>query len=134
MSEGDAVKQGQSSSKEVLDASRLDQSAMLGEDQQHRIRLEEVFRSEVRTQVEAHTRQRSHRARVVAFLNTGFGLWLLSTLAVGGIFHRKMWLRVHCVHKMAALLRGSEDRCKHFHRFVWKNSGLLHRCNKHAIR
>ncbi len=58
---------------------------MLTDDERQRIRFEEVFRSEVRQELEKRNRRGSRRTRWVAFLNTGLGLWILSTLAVGTI-------------------------------------------------
>lgn len=54
---------------------------MLTEEEKRRIREEEIFRQEVRLSLEKRTK--SKWAKFWAFLNTSFGIWLLSTVAVG---------------------------------------------------
>jgi hypothetical protein len=46
-----------------------------------RLREEEIFRQEVRKELEQVSQVR--RSRVLTFLNTSLGLWLLSTIVVG---------------------------------------------------
>lgn len=65
--------------------SRADDGMILTEQERHRIRLEEIFRSEVKEQIEKAKGRPSRRARFLAFFNTGLGLWLLSSIAVGTI-------------------------------------------------
>jgi len=47
-----------------------------------RIRLEEVFREEVRRSLD-QSKRKTGASRAVAFLNTPLGLWFLSTIAIG---------------------------------------------------
>lgn len=56
-----------------------------------RIREEEIFRQEVRRALEKQPANRSFLGRVYAFFNTGLGLFLLSTVAVGGITQLFTW-------------------------------------------
>lgn len=58
---------------------------MLTDEEKNQIRLEEIFRHHVRKELEKINTPSSHLARLVSFFNTGLGLWLLSTLAVGFI-------------------------------------------------
>lgn len=55
---------------------------MLTEGERSRIRMEEIYRFEVRHSLREKP-SRSTRDRIWNFLNTGVGLWLLSTVAVG---------------------------------------------------
>lgn len=56
----------------------------LSDEDREKIQAEEIFRSEVRRKL-ASGQERSLGKRLIAFLNTGLGLWLLSTVAVGSI-------------------------------------------------
>jgi len=57
---------------------------MLSDDDKARIRLEEIFREEVRRQLQDDkVRTRSHR--ILAFFNSGLGIWLLSSIVLGFI-------------------------------------------------
>jgi hypothetical protein len=57
---------------------------MLSKDDKQRVREEEIFRQEVRQELEkAKGKNSSPARRVFNFLNTGLGLWFLTTVAVG---------------------------------------------------
>jgi hypothetical protein len=59
---------------------------MLSDDDKNRIRQEEFYRQEVRQALEREKSQpKSGWGKFVAFLNTGIGLWLLSSVALGFI-------------------------------------------------
>lgn len=55
---------------------------MLTDQDKSRIRDEEVYREEVRKSLEP---PRSRAAGVLAFLNTSFGMWLLSSVVLAGV-------------------------------------------------
>jgi hypothetical protein len=58
--------------------------AVLSDEDRQRIRQEEIFRQEIRQDLEkAKASNQSFPRRVVNFLNTGLGLWFLTTVAVG---------------------------------------------------
>lgn len=56
----------------------------LTEDQQKWIKAEEIYRVEVQRQLKASS-PRSRRERIFTFLNTPLGLWVLSSLFLGGL-------------------------------------------------
>ena len=58
---------------------------MLTEEEMARIRAEEVFRLEVRRTLEAAKPQPSRRQRLWLWLNSAFGLWLLSSVVLTGL-------------------------------------------------
>jgi hypothetical protein len=59
---------------------------MLSDDDKNRIRQEEFYRQEVQQALEREKSQpKSGWGKFVAFLNTGVGLWLLSSVALGFI-------------------------------------------------
>lgn len=57
---------------------------VLTDEEQDRIRHEEIYRAEVRQRLAA-TEQKSARARIIRFFNTPFGLWILSSLVLSGL-------------------------------------------------
>jgi hypothetical protein len=56
---------------------------MLNNEQRQRLRAEEIFRQEVRRDIEARVQDRSRRAKFWHALNTPFVLWVLSSIVVG---------------------------------------------------
>lgn len=65
---------------------------MLSEKEKQHIYLEETFRREVRSQFADKDPKEPKRKRVMAFLNTPFFLWLLSTVVIGfGTFLYTRW-------------------------------------------
>ena len=56
------------------------------EEDKERIRAEEIFREEVRRDITSRER-RSRWQALIGFLNTSFGLWILTTLLVGGALY-----------------------------------------------
>ena len=55
---------------------------MLNEEEKVRIRLEEVFREELREELKT-ARAKTWRKRALAFFNSALGIWLLSSVALG---------------------------------------------------
>ena len=55
---------------------------MLTEDEKVRIRLEEVFRDEIREELKT-AKTKTWRNRALGFLNSALGIWLLSSVALG---------------------------------------------------
>jgi hypothetical protein len=55
---------------------------MLTEEDKNRIRLEEIYRQELRQQLKPNS---SRRERTLAFLNSAFFLWFLSTVLIGTV-------------------------------------------------
>lgn len=55
----------------------------LSDEDKARLRAEEVFRHEIRSELEKARKQRSRGERLLAFLNAPVILWLLSTIVVG---------------------------------------------------
>jgi hypothetical protein len=58
---------------------------LLNGDEKLRIQAEEIYRNEVKLRFEHQDKTESWRARIWLFLNSGLGLWFLSTCIVGGI-------------------------------------------------
>lgn len=58
---------------------------MLTEDEKRRIRAEEIFRLEVRAELKAEMPPPSWRQRLGSWLNSSFGLWVLSSIALTGL-------------------------------------------------
>lgn len=56
---------------------------MLTDEEKQRIRQEEIFRQEVRETLGQDKKAVSFQAKLWKFVNTTFGIWLLSTVAVG---------------------------------------------------
>jgi len=56
---------------------------MLNNEERQRLRAEEIFRQEVRRDIEARVQDRSRRAKFWHALNTPFVLWVLSSIVVG---------------------------------------------------
>jgi hypothetical protein len=56
---------------------------MLAEDERNHIRDEEIFRREVRRQLEAEKPTQSRRSRVWKIVNSTFVIWLLSSVVLG---------------------------------------------------
>src|ERR1700730_14815893 len=56
---------------------------MLSNEERNHIRAEEIFRAEIRESIAQQPR--TTWKRFLKFLNTGVGLWLLSTVALGSI-------------------------------------------------
>ena len=54
-----------------------------------RLRDEEIFRLEVRSQLEAASRR--PRSPLLTFLNSSLGIWLLSTIVVGSVSWNYSW-------------------------------------------
>lgn len=55
---------------------------MLSEDEKARIRLEEVFREELREELKT-AKAKTWRKQALAFFNSALGIWLLSSVALG---------------------------------------------------
>jgi hypothetical protein len=65
---------------------------MLTKEEKQQIHLEEAYRQEVRNQLQRNEPKRSSSERVLAFLNSALGLWLLSTLVLSfGSFLYTRW-------------------------------------------
>jgi len=62
-----------------------EKAPLLNEDEKLRIQAEEIYRNEVKLRFERQDKAESWRARLWLFLNSGLGLWFLSTCIVGGI-------------------------------------------------
>jgi hypothetical protein len=58
---------------------------MLPEEEKNRIRAEEIFRYEVRREIEARRPKDSNGKRLWSLLNSTFGVWLLSSVVLGGL-------------------------------------------------
>jgi hypothetical protein len=58
---------------------------MLLEEEKNRIRAEEIFRYEVRREIEARRPKDSRRKRLWSLVNSTFGVWLLSSVVLGGL-------------------------------------------------
>src|SRR5579863_992777 len=58
---------------------------MLAEDDKARIRAEEAFRLEVRQELESSAPPPARRQRLGAWLNSSFGLWVLSSIVLTGL-------------------------------------------------
>jgi hypothetical protein len=56
---------------------------MLTDEEKNRIKYEEIFRQEIRLQLEGNNKPSSTWKKVWAIINTSFGIWLLSTIVVG---------------------------------------------------
>jgi hypothetical protein len=56
---------------------------MLTEEKKNQIRLEETYRAEIRRSLQSD--KTSRRQRLLDFLNSAFGLWVLSTCVVGAL-------------------------------------------------
>jgi hypothetical protein len=61
-----------------------EQSSMLTEDEKSRIRAEEIFRSEVRCELEAR-KASPPQQRLWTLLNSSFALWFLSSVVLAGL-------------------------------------------------
>lgn len=57
---------------------------MLSQAEKNKILLEETYRTEVRKMLEGKTPERSFFSKVLAFLNSALGLWLLSAIFISG--------------------------------------------------
>lgn len=58
---------------------------MLAEEDRARIRAEEIFRLEVRRELEASQPRPSRRQRLGSWVNSSFGLWVLSSVVLTGL-------------------------------------------------
>ncbi len=58
---------------------------MLTDDQKLRIRAEELYRLELRRELESPTKKSASESRLWALLNTSFVLWFLSSVVVAGL-------------------------------------------------
>jgi hypothetical protein len=58
---------------------------MLTEEERTRIRAEEIFRLEVRGELEASKPRSSRRQRLGSWVNSSFGLWVLSSVVLTGL-------------------------------------------------
>ena len=56
---------------------------MLSDQDKEHIRQEEIFREEVRGLLNKEDKATTFRAKCWRFVNTSFGIWLLSTVVVG---------------------------------------------------
>jgi hypothetical protein len=63
---------------------RAEHSFMLTEEEKSRIRTEEIFRTEVRRELET-TETPSHAKNIWTFLNSSFALWFLSSVVLAGL-------------------------------------------------
>jgi hypothetical protein len=52
-------------------------------DERERIRAEEIFREEVRRELEQHRPPKNLRSKIWNFVNTSLGIWLLSSVGLG---------------------------------------------------
>src|ERR1041385_5335189 len=68
---------------------------MLTEDEQMRIREEEIFRSEVQQQLKQDTLSNKKTLKLWRALNTPFVLWLLSSLLLGSLSWVYSYLHTH---------------------------------------
>jgi hypothetical protein len=59
--------------------------ALLNQDERLRIQAEEIYRHEVKARFEGQEKTKTWRDKLWIFLNSGLGLWFLSTCIVGGI-------------------------------------------------
>jgi hypothetical protein len=57
----------------------------LPESNRARIRAEEIYREEVRAEVTRTKTSKTRRQRLWSLLNTSFGIWLLSSVVLGGL-------------------------------------------------
>ena len=58
---------------------------MLADNEKQKIKLEEEYRLEIRRQLQEKPEKKSGRSQFWAFLNSSFGLWLLSAVFITGI-------------------------------------------------
>lgn len=58
---------------------------MLPEEEKNRIRAEEIFRYEVRREIETRRPEDSRGKRLWSLVNSTFGVWLLSSVVLGGL-------------------------------------------------
>jgi hypothetical protein len=58
---------------------------MLLEEEKERIRAEELFRHEIRREIESKSSKHSRGKRLWLLLNTSFALWFLSSVVLGGL-------------------------------------------------
>ena len=56
---------------------------MISDQDQERIRQEEIFRQEIRREIAESTPNKTLGEKIWAFLNSPLGLWFLSTIAIG---------------------------------------------------
>jgi hypothetical protein len=87
----------------------------LSEEEKNRIRDEEVFRQEIRRELEAGAPQKTRGKKIWALLNSSFALWFLSSVVVAGItavvtVHEKnnneRIRKEHVQHRLATELAG----------------------------
>ena len=92
---------------------------MLSKEDKDRIREEEIYRQEIRAEIEQkkeREREKSKygRKKLWAFLNTAFGIWLLTTFIVGlGGWSFTKWQDWHlrgCVKSLHTLLEMKEKQ------------------------
>lgn len=58
---------------------------MLLEEEKNRIRTEEIFRQEVRREIEAEISKQSRGKKLWSVLNSSFALWFLSSIVIAGL-------------------------------------------------
>lgn len=58
---------------------------MLSQTDRDHIRFEEIFRQEVRLEIERKSPRPTLKRRLWSFLNSSFGIWILSSFVVGGL-------------------------------------------------
>jgi hypothetical protein len=68
-----------------LDPLHVSENAMLEDREKKEIRAEEIFRAEVRRELEASRPRLSRSERLWALLNSSFALWLLSSVVLAGL-------------------------------------------------
>ena len=76
---------------------------MLKQDEQTRIRDEELFRQEVRRELEASKPKKSAGAQFWSLLNSSFALWFLSSVILTGLTSYWSWHRQQNDEKMKKL-------------------------------
>jgi|SRR5271157_2546248 len=73
---------------------------MLLEEEKNRIRAEEIFRYEVRREIEARRPKDSGGKRLWSLVNSTFGVWLLSSVVLGGLGFLYTTYQQHSAEKM----------------------------------
>ena len=83
---------------------------MLSDDQKRLIREEEIYRAEVKNELEAKS-QASRLERFCRFLNSPLGLWFLSALilSAGGLLYSVVADRIAAAKNNAAIIEKLDD-------------------------
>jgi len=88
------------------DIKGANQTPMLSEEEKERIRAEEIFRDEVRREIEAGRPTPSSAQQLWSLLNSSFALWFLSSIVLGSLTAAiATYQKSHSAHVQRAELR-----------------------------